>query len=76
MEKAKNDPGLKRTQLKNIQRNVGRMCDIVLGVHKSAKYSDEVVSKMYYSIVDDIREIKRYYNGWNGSIKNVSKMSG
>jgi hypothetical protein len=61
LEKARDDPGIKRTQFKNIQKNVGKMCDLIFDGHQSTKYSDELISKIHYSFVDIIKQAKDYF---------------
>lgn len=61
LQRVKADPSLKRNQLEDIQKKIGKISDIIYQVHKSAKWADEVVSKLYYATVDELEELRRYF---------------
>ncbi len=61
LERAQVNPSLRRGQLKDIQKKIEKMSDIIHKVHGNALWSDEVISKAYYGFMDELEQLRLYF---------------
>jgi len=73
LKKTKDDPVIKRKQLKDIQGKLQKICDIIFHTHGRSKYADALVSKIYYNYFNKIKTVEKYFN--DTKIRHEEKIS-
>ena len=77
LENAKNDPNeikIKRSQIDGIQKKLGKMCDTMYETHGRSEWSDELISKLYYSNLYVIGEIQNCHENWARTKKRADTL--
>ena len=66
------DPGIAKSQRTEVKKKLSKVLDIIFSAHGSEKAHDELVSTLYYGLLDDVRTVKEEYELWRQRYPNGS----
>ncbi len=74
LKRVKADPSLSRDQLEDIRTRIGKMWDVINQAHGHTKWSDEIISIVYYGITDELEQLELYLKQLKLYLKNDDRV--